>query len=413
MRQPDTGDHMSSTAPSYIYADNAATTPLAPEALDAMLPYLTKHYGNPSGIHRISRQNAQAVAELRQSMANMLGAASPQEVYFTSGGTESDNWAIRGRIDELRKSIPLNETIYIITSAIEHHAILNTCKSLEPYNVKTELLQPDSQGFIDPNSLDTTLEAHANDHVALVTIMFANNEIGTIEDIESLAAVAHKHGIPFHTDAVQAVGHTEINVEELGIDALSLSAHKFNGPHGIGALYIKSTLEIAPLMTGGGQERDMRSGTENVAGIAGMEAALKKSLSIESQNKRDGLSRLRNHLVERIVSETKDVILTGTGKSGKRLPGNASFCCKNVDGELLIVLLDKDGVAASTGSACNTGSTKPSHVIEAIGIDDPQWNMGSLRLSLSENMTGAEINELAERTIRSINKARMLSGMNL
>lgn len=403
---------MSHTAPSYIYADNAATTPLAPEALDAMLPYLTKRYGNPSGIHRVSRQNAQAVAEFRQSLADMLGAASPQEVYFTSGGTESDNWIIRGRIDELRKSIPLNETIYIITSAIEHHAILNTCKSLEPYNVRAELIEPDSEGFIDPQSLDKILEAHANDHVALVTIIFANNEIGTIEDIESLAAVAHKHGVPFHTDAVQAVGHTDINVEALGIDALSLSAHKFNGPHGIGALYIKSTLTIAPLMTGGGQERGMRSSTENVAGIAGMEAALKKSLSIASKDKRCRLSLLRDHLAERIVSETEDVILTGTGKSDKRLPGNASFCCKDVDGELLIVLLDKDGVAASTGSACNTGSTKPSHVIEAIGIDDPQWNMGSLRLSLSEDITETEINELAERTIQAIKKARMLSGMN-
>ena len=403
---------MNSTAPAYIYADNAATTPLAPEALEAMSPYLNKEYGNPSGIHRLSRQNAQAVAKLRQSMANMLGAPSPQEIYFTSGGTESDNWIIRGRIDELRKSIPLEEPIYVITSAIEHHAILNTCKALEAYNVRTELLQPDNEGFIDPRSLNKALENHADDHVALVTVMYANNEIGTIEAIQSLATVAHKYDVPFYTDAVQAVGHTYINVEELGIDALSLSAHKFNGPHGIGALYVKSRLKIAPLMTGGGQERGMRSGTENVAAIAGMEAALKKSLGIDAQKNRKRLSKLRDRLAKRILEETEDVIMTGTGNSRKRLPGNASFCCKDVDGELLMVLLDKEGVAASTGSACNTGSTEPSHVIRAIGINDPKWNKGSLRLSLSEDMAQEEVDELADRTIRAIKKARLLSGMS-
>lgn len=403
---------MTSPATSYIYADNAATTPLAPEALEAMLPYLKDSYGNPSGIHSISRKNAQAVTKFRQDIADMLGAQSPFEIYFTSGGSESDNWIIRGRIDHLRRSIPASEPIYIITSAIEHHAILNTCKAIEPYNVRTEFLKPDTEGFIRPDSLERCLAAHARDNVALVSVMLANNEIGTIEDINALAKIAHEHGVPFHTDAVQAVGHHDVNVDRLGIDALSLSAHKFNGPHGIGALYIKSSLAVSPLITGGGQERGMRSGTENVAGIAGMVAALQKAISTDEVEKRNRLSKLRDRLLARVTGETENVIVTGTRDTSKRLPGNASFCCKDIDGELLMVLLDKDGVAASTGSACNTGSTEPSHVIQAIGITDPEWNRGTLRLSLSESMSEQEITELADRTIRSIKKARLLSGMS-
>lgn len=403
---------MSSSSPSYIYADNAATTPLAPEALEAMLPYLKEKYGNPSGIYGMARTNATALNSIRANMSRMLGADSPNELYFTSGGTESDNWILRGRIEYLRKQVPSKKPIYIVTSAIEHHAILNTCKALEVYNVKTVLLEPDSEGFIAPSTLEQALENHAEDTVALVSIMFANNEIGTIQDIRALAKISHRHGVPFHTDAVQAVGHIDVNVEELGVDALSLSAHKFRGPRGIGALYVRSSLNIEPLITGGGQERGMRSSTENMAAIAGMETALQIASSDDRINQRKNLTVLRDRLVEDILSRTENVVLTGTYNSNKRLPGNASFCCKDIDGELLTVMLDKEGVAASTGSACNTGSTKPSHVITAIGITDLHWNKGTLRLTLSEDMAEIEIEELAQRTIRAIKKTRMISGMD-
>lgn len=403
---------MSSSSPSYIYADNAATTPLAPNAFEAMLPYLKDKYGNPSGIYGIARSNAQAMNEMRSSIANMLGATSPNEIYLTSGGTESDNWVLRGRIEHLRKTLPPEQPIYIVTSAIEHHAILNTCKALEAYNVRTVLINPDSEGFITPNALEAALSKHDGDTVAIVSIMYANNEIGTIQNIKTLAEVAHRHGIPFHSDAVQAVGHIDVNVNELDVDALSLSAHKFNGPRGIGALYLKTTLEVEPLITGGGQEHGMRSGTENMAGIAGMEAALKAAQTSDCIERRRTLATLRDRLVHQVLNQTNDVVLTGTDAAGKRLPGNASFCCKDVDGELLTVILDKEGVAASTGSACNTGSTKPSHVITAIGITDLHWNKGTLRLTLSEDMAEIEIEELAQRTIRAIKKTRMISGMD-
>lgn len=402
---------MTQSAPSYIYADNAATTPLAPEALEAMLPYLKEAYGNPSGIHRMSRANAESLNQFRTSIAKALGIASPQELFFTSGGSESDNWALRGRIDYLRRQIPATEPIYIITTAIEHHAILNTCKALEPRNVRIVLLKPDSEGFVTPQTLESAIQEYEGECIGIVSIMLANNEIGTIEDIRSLAEVAHNHHIPFHTDAVQAVGHMEVDIEKLGVDALSLSAHKFNGPHGVGALYVKSSLGIDPLITGGGQERHMRSGTENMGGIAGAEAALVRAFTPESKAQRAELARNRDRLVAHILAETTDVALTGPKDSSKRLPANASFCCKDVDGELLTVLLDKEGVAASTGSACNTGSTDPSHVIQAIGIKDERWNRGTLRLSLAEDMTREIIDDLANRTVRAIKKARLLSGM--
>lgn len=403
---------MTSASPSYIYADNAATTPLCPEAMEAMLPYLKGSYANPSGIYRPARTNAKVIDRARTNIANLLNADSSHEIYFTSGGSESDNWILRGRIEHLRKSVPASQPIYIITSAIEHHAILHTCQALETYNVRTIQLRPDNEGFIAPETLQTALEKHRDDTIALVSIMLANNEIGTIEDVRALAEIAHGYNVPFHTDAVQAVGHIDVDIAELGVDALSMSAHKFHGPHGIGALYIKSTLEVESLITGGGQEHGMRSGTENLAGIVGMEAALQRALEINDTDNRARVSKLRDALITQIINRCEDVLVTGSAEPDRRLPGNASFCCKNVDGELLTVLLDKEGVAASTGSACNTGSTEPSHVVTAIGITDPQWNKGSLRLTLSENITQDEIDELAERTVRTIESARMLSGMD-
>ena len=402
---------MTSSSPSFIYADNAATTPLCREAMDAMRPYLEERFANPSGIYGIARSNATELNRLRSSIATMLHADSPHEIYFTSGGSESDNWFLRGRIEHLRKTMPINQPIYIVVSAIEHHAILNTCKALETYNVHTIEIQPDSEGFIEPNELRATLEEYRDGTVALVSVMLANNEIGTIEDIRSLVSIAHEYGVPFHTDAVQAVGHIDVDIDELEVDALSLSAHKFHGPHGEGVLYIRSGVEVAPLITGGGQELHLRAGTENLAGIAGMEAALRKMTAPSEQQKRNSLARLRSRLVDHILEETEDVVLTGPNRSEFRLPGNASFCCKNVDGELLMVLLDKAEIAASTGSACNTGSTEPSHVVTAIGITDPQWNKGTLRLSLSEDATEEVVDELARRTIQAIGSARKLSGM--
>lgn len=409
---------MSTEPDPYIYADNAATTPLSPTALHAMMPYLTSTFGNPGGIHRVARKAAEALASARGLVADLLGAQT-EEIYFTSGGSESDNWVLHGAVRRYRDIYGADVPVRIITSAIEHHAVLHTCQALKSYGVTTEYLPVDREGFVRPDTLRAALEKARKASldagvdapgVALVSVMLANNEVGTIEDIKTLAAISHEARVPFHTDAVQAVGHIPVNVAELGVDALSLSGHKFHGPRGTGALYLKNSFSIPPLIEGGAQERGERAGTENVAGIVGLAAALDEACSqLPKRMKR--ISTLRGRLVDHIVATVPDVLLTGPADPGKKLPSIASFVCKDVDGELLVVLLDRAGVAAATGSACTTGSTDPSHVITALGFTDGAWNHGSLRLSLPDGIDEESVDILCERVPRCIVRARNLSGM--
>lgn len=403
----------------YIYADNAATTPLSPAALDAMMPYLTTTFGNPSGIHRIAREAAEALEGARARMARCLGASNPGEVYFTSGGSESDTWVLNGAVNRFRDLYGEGVPVRLVTSEIEHHAVLHTCQALEREGVRITYLPVDHLGHVSVENLDRVLtELDEKNRSAgieapgasLVSIMLANNEIGTIEDVAALARAAHAHGVPFHTDAVQAVGHVPVNVNELGVDALSLSAHKFHGPRGVGALYLREGFSIPPLIRGGAQERGERAGTENVAGAMGMAAALEEALDGLVERARL-VSSLRDELVRRITDTVPDIYLTGDPDPSHRLPGIASLVCRDTDGELLVVLLDRTGVAAATGSACSTGETGPSHVINALGITDPRWSHGALRLSLADDATERDIDLIAERVCAAIVKTRNLSAM--
>lgn len=404
----------------YIYADNAATTPLSPRALEAMTPYLTHSFGNPSGIHRMAREAAVALGEARGTMARLLGAEHADEIYFTSGGSESDNWILRGAARRFRDAYGDRAVPHIVTSAIEHHAILHCCQALEAEGVRVTYLPVDAQGRVHPSELESALEEHdareaaagTNAPAALVSIMLANNEVGTIEPVRKLAAIAHAHGAPFHTDAVQAVGHIPVDVRELDVDALSLSGHKFHGPRGIGALYLREGFSIPPLIAGGAQERGERAGTENLAGIVGMAAALEETCGALAQSAAR-IAELRDELVRDLLGEIDGIRLTGAPIAvgfDDRLPSIASFTCDNVDGELLVVLLDRAGVAAATGSACSTGSTEPSHVLTAMGIDATTAR-GPLRLSLASSVTAEDIALLSERVPTCIRKARLISGM--
>lgn len=401
----------------YIYADNAATTPLSAAALDAMMPYLTTTFGNPSGIHRIAREAAEALEGARARMARCLGASNPGEVYFTSGGSESDTWVLNGAVNRFRDLYGEGAPVRLVTSEIEHHAVLHACQALEREGVSVTYLPVDHLGHVSVEGLDRALTKLDEENrstgieapgASLVSIMLANNEVGTIEDVAALARTAHAHGVPFHTDAVQAVGHVPVNVNKLGVDALSLSAHKFHGPRGVGALYLREGFSIPPLIRGGAQERGERAGTENVAGAMGMAAALEEALDGLVERARL-VSSLRDELVCRITDTVPDVHLTGD--PGHRLPGIASLVCRDTDGELLVVLLDRAGVAAAAGSACSTGETGPSHVITALGITDPRWAHGALRLSLADDATERDINLIAERACAAIVKTRNLSAM--
>lgn len=401
----------------YIYADNAATTPLAPAALDAMMPYLTSAYGNPSGIHRISREAAEALEAARSRIASCLGAALPREVYFTSGGSESDVWVLTGAVQRFRDLYGADAPVRLITSAVEHHAILHACEALAHRGVETIYLPVDAQCRVAPETLEEALaqlqQRNDDDGVdappaALVSVMLANNEVGTIQPVARLAQIAHAHGVPFHTDAVQAVGHIPVNVQQLDVDALSLSAHKFHGPRGTGALYLREGFSIPSLIQGGAQERGMRGGTENVAGAVGMAAALEQALDGQTA-RMERVAHLRDELIDRIVAAVPDVYATGDPDDACRLPSIASLLCKDVDGELLVVLLDRAGVAAATGSACSTGETGPSHVVTALGVTDPRWARGSLRLSLADDVRAEDIDLLATRAPEAIRRARSLS----
>jgi cysteine desulfurase len=375
--------------------DNAATTRVSKPVLEAMLPYLTEVYGNPSSIHSFGRDARKALDKAREQVAGALGA-DPQEIYFTGCGTESDNWAIRGGA-YARK--PKGK--HLITSAIEHHAVLHAMAQLEVEGFEVTYLPVDSDGLVHPEDLEKAFRPDTT----LVSIMMANNEIGTIQPIAELAKITKAHGALFHTDAVQAIGSVAINVKSLGVDMLSLSGHKFHAPKGVGALYLKRGVKINPLMQGGAQERKQRPGTENIASIVGMGAAIEKAAAtIEARNAY--LTPLRDRLIEGILTSIPDVRLNG--HPTKRLSNNANVSVRYIEGEALLLSLDLVGVAASSGSACTSGSLDPSHVLLAIGLPH-EIAHGSLRFSLSEESTAEEVEYVIAELKKIVERLRAMS----
>ena len=368
----------------FIYADNAATTKLDIDAFEAMKPYLLEEYGNASQPYSFARKPKQALKEARAIIAHCINA-DPEEIYFTSGGTESDNWAVKGI------AFAEAEKRSIVTSQIEHHAILRACETLEKHGYPVAYLPVNREGVVTAE----TLESLITSSTSLVSIMFANNEVGTIEPIKDLCEISHKHGSLFHTDAVQAVGHVRIDVKELGVDMLSASAHKFNGPKGIGFLYVKKGTPISQYSNGGSQEFGLRAGTENVASIVGMAVALKKNCdAIEENAKHMGL--LEAKLLDGLSESGVDFIRNG---ATQRVPGNISLSFRGADGEALLHRLDLMGISVSTGAACDTVNTQISHVLKAMGIDEA-YAKGTIRISWGNNNTIEEAEILSEKLIR-------------
>lgn len=381
-----------------IYADNAATTAVSKKALEAMLPYFTEHYGNASSIHRVGQEANKALQQARAEIAAILGA-EPKELIFTSGGSESDNQAIiSAALQGAKKGKK-----HIISSKIEHHAVLHVLDKLEKEGYDITLLDVSPEGLVSPESVEKAIR----EDTALVTIMFANNEIGTIEPIKEIGEICRKHGVIFHTDAVQAVGHVPINVKEMNIDMLSFSAHKFHGPKGIGGLYVRKGIRILPLIEGGAQERGLRAGTENVAAVVGMAAALKEQVENMEKNA-EKLTKMRDRLIDSILKEVPRVRLNGDRV--KRLPGNVNFCFEGIEGEALLLMLDNLGICGSSGSACTSGSLDPSHVLLAIGLPH-EIAHGSLRLTFSEYNTEEEIDYIIKVIPQVVKRLRDMSPM--
>ena len=378
-----------------IYLDNAATTSLKSEVLEEMMPILKENYGNPSSIYSIGRNARKEVEKSRQTVAEILGANS-NEIFFTSGGTESDNWAIRGvAFAQLRKG-----KNHIITSKIEHHAVLHTVKELEKEGFEATYLDVDKNGFVNPEDVKAAITVKT----ALVTVMYANNEIGTIQKISEIGKVCHEKGVIFHTDAVQAVGHLNINVKEQNIDLLSLSGHKFHGPKGVGALYVKKGVRILNLMQGGAQESNKRPGTENVAGIVGLAKALEISMQNRQEKNKD-LEKKRDFLITELLKIKRSRL---NGDRTERLPGNVNISFEGIEGESLLLLLDAAGICASSGSACTSGSLDPSHVLLAIGLVHEVAH-GSLRLSLDESTTMEDLEYTVSEVKKVVERLRSMS----
>lgn len=367
-----------------IYADNAATTAMSKTAIDAMIPYMAGIFGNPSSLHSVGQEAAEALNDARTRIAACLGA-QPREITFTSGGSEADNQAI---LTAVKIGARKNKK-HIITTAIEHHAILHTCKKMEKQGCEVTYLPVDKDGLVTAEQVAAAIRPDT----CLVTIMFANNEIGTIEPIAEIGAVCQQANVLFHTDAVQAAGHVAIDVNALNIDMLSLSAHKFHGPKGIGVLYARRGVPLATLIEGGAQERGKRAGTENIPAIMGMAAALEEACAqIDATAAK--LTPLRDRLIAGLAEIPHSIL---NGHAEKRLPSNVNFCFEGIEGESLLLLLDDKGVAASSGSACTSGSLDPSHVLLAIGrIHDVAH--GSLRLSLGEDITEEQVDYLIAAT---------------
>jgi cysteine desulfurase len=378
-----------------IYLDNAATTKTRPEVVEAMLPYFTELYGNPSSVYEFAAQNKKAVDEARDTIASALGADS-SEIYFTAGGSESDNWALKAVVDAYA-----DKGNHIITSKIEHHAILHVCEYLQKHGVEVTYIDVDENGVLKLDELKKAIRPTT----ILISVMFANNEIGTLQPIKEIGKIAKEHNILFHTDAVQAFGHVPIDVNELNIDMLSSSAHKINGPKGIGFLYIRKGVKIRSFVHGGAQERQRRAGTENVPGIVGYGKATR--IAIDTMTERTQKeTMLRELLIKRVMEEIPFVRLNGDRV--KRLPNNANFSFQFIEGESLLIMLDMKNICASSGSACTSGSLDPSHVLLAIGLPH-EIAHGSLRLTLSDENTEEEINYTVDQIKEIVDKLRKMS----
>ena len=377
----------------HIYADNAATTKMSRAAIDAMLPYMSELYGNPSSIHSMGQRASAALFDARERMAAALGC-KPAELTFTSGGSEADNQAI---VSAARLGAKRGKN-HLVSTAIEHHAVLHTLRRLEREGFEVTLLPVEPvTGLVTPQQVADAIRPDT----ALVTVMYANNEIGTVEPIAEIGAACRERGVPFHTDAVQAVGYLPIHIADENIDLLSLSAHKFGGPKGVGALFTRKGIALTSLIEGGAQERGKRAGTENVPGIAGMAAALEESVKNAEKNAAHRLP-LRDRLIAGLKKIPRGML---NGDLVNRLPGNVNFCFEGVEGETLLLLLDGMGICASSGSACTSGSLDPSHVLLAIGRSHAEA-LGSLRLSLGNDVTEAEIDYLIQSVTDAVAKLR-------
>jgi len=386
---------MTDRKPRLVYMDHAATTPTRPEVVEAMLPYFTERFGNPSSLYAVAREAKEAVEEARGRVAAAIGA-KPEEVFFTSGGTEADNWAIKGVAAANRK-----KGDHIITSSIEHHAVIHTCRSLEKQGWRVTYLPVDEFGRVDPGVVEEAI----TDKTVLISVMTANNEIGTIQPVRAIAEIAHDHRVPFHTDAVQAIGALPVNVEATGADLLSLSAHKFGGPKGTGALYIRKKTRIGTFMDGGAQERGHRAGTENVPGIVGLGRAIELATAdIEEHAAR--LRAMRDRLIRGLLDTIPDTRLNG--HPVERLPNNVNVAFRYVEGESILLSLDALGVAASTGSACTSASLEPSHVLTACGLP-PEQAHGSLRLTLGSRNTEDDVDYVLSVLPGVIERLRQMS----
>lgn len=374
---------------SSVYLDNAATTPIYPKVLDSILPYLNNEYGNPSGVYSLARSARKAIEHAREQVATAIGA-SPTEIIFTSGGTEANNWILKA----------IQDGGHIITTKIEHHAILHVCESLK--NIEVSYLPVDKQGFVSVNDLEDAIKPNTK----LISVMWANNEIGTIQPIKELCEVAKKHNILFHTDAVQAVGHIPVNVKDVPVDFLTMSGHKFGAPKGTGALFIRKGVKLKSFIEGGAQEKNRRAGTENVIGIVGMGEAI--TISMENQQEEfKRLSQMRDTLIERIKKEIPKVILNGA-EGDKRLPGNVNFSFEYIEGESILLLLDMNGIFASSGSACSSASLEPSHVLIAMGVPFEHAH-GSIRFSFGWDSKPEYVENLMEKLPKFVEQLRAMS----
>ena len=379
----------------FVYADNAATTKLSPAVLEAMMPYLTEEYGNPSSLYRFGNHAKRAIEQARKEVADVLGA-EPFEILFTGGGTEADNW-----VKEIMRSLKARGKNHFITSAVEHHALLHSAQRLQKEGFEVTFIPVDREGQIDPEQVRAAIRPETG----LVSIMFANNEIGTIYPIQEIGAICRQAGVLFHTDAVQAAGHLPINVKEMNIDLLSLSAHKFHGPKGVGAFYCRRGIPLPSLIDGGAQERSKRAGTENVAGIVGLGAALR--LANEEMSETSArVSAMRDRLIDGILQTVPMCRLNGPRHN--RLPGNCNISFLGIEGESLLLRLDLAGIAASSGSACASSSLDPSHVLLAIGLPHEVAH-GSVRLSLSDYNTEEDVDYILEKLPEIVSTLRSMS----
>lgn len=380
----------------FVYADNSATTKISKNVLDAMMPFLTDNYGNPSSLYSIGQDARAAVEDARHKVAVALGAAKDNEIYFTSGGSEADNWAIKGAAHVIAQK----GKKHIVSTKFEHHAVLHTLKALEKEGFEITLLDVHEDGLV---RLDE-LKAAVRDDTALVTVMFANNEIGTIQPIAEIGAFCHEKGILFHTDAVQAIGNIEINVVDMHIDMLSLSAHKIHGPKGVGVLYCRNGVRLQTLIDGGAQERGRRAGTENTAGIVGLGVAITDAVS-NIKGRCEKLQKLRDRFIDGALKIERSRL---NGDRTHRLAGSANMCFEGIEGESLLLWLDNNGICASSGSACTSGSLDPSHVLLAIGLPH-EIAHGSLRVSFSDENTMEDVDHILDVLPGIVEKLRAMS----